>query len=131
MSTHVPYLDQLVTLKEALADPLQTSSLYTSEVSDVIIGELLGQGLSYVEWRSRLGRTHVWNEALKLRIIKMEYLMFKPEIGRMLSEPNTNPGLKSKSNSCSQIMKRLKGKTSETERLERLATRTLFGCNAK
>jgi hypothetical protein len=99
----------------------------TSEVPDAVVELVLGRGLSYLEWKSQLTRRrYLWNESLKLRIIRTEFLMFKPEIGKMLLETD---GVGSNSNSYIQIMKRLKGKTGDRE--ERIASGTLFGSNGK
>lgn len=97
---------------------------------DAVIGTLLGKGWGYSDWQRQIESLgYSWSEGLRLRIIKKEYLLFKPEIHELLSQPNTNGSLKSRSNSYKSITKRIKGKTGERER--RLNEGRLFGCEAK
>jgi hypothetical protein len=79
---------------------------------DTLIDQLLGQGLSYEDWRreleSRGGFT--WTETIKNIIIKKEFSFFREEILRLQSEPNTARTFKSKkTNSLESILKRLQG----------------------
>ena len=78
---------------------------------DTIIGQLLGQGLGYDDWKRKLENLggFTWNESIKNIIIKKEFNFFKKEILRLQSEPNTARGLKSKTNSLESILKRLQG----------------------
>jgi hypothetical protein len=78
---------------------------------DTIIGQLLGQGLGYDDWKRELENQggFAWTESLKNTIIKREFSFFREEILRLQSEPNTARGLKSKTNSLESILKRLQG----------------------
>lgn len=104
--------------------------MQANEAPDSVIRSLLGKGGSYADWQREITRQgYTWSEGLRLRIIRMEYLLFKPEIGELLAQPNTNGSLKSRSNSYKSITKRLKGKTGE--RQQRMQEETLFGSDAK
>jgi len=104
-------------------------TLPTSAVPDAVIDRLLGRGSSYDDWQRDVeAQDYVWSESLKNRIIKREYLKFKPEIALLLPI-NTNRSLRTRSNSNKGILKRLKGKTGE--RAQRLLDKTLFGSDAK
>jgi hypothetical protein len=78
---------------------------------DTIIGQLLGQGLGYNDWKRKLQNLggFTWNESIKNIIIKKEFSFFKEEILRLMSEPNKSRRLKSKTNSLESILKRLQG----------------------
>lgn len=130
MMSAFPHTEPSAIMDNTSTDLPSTSHLHPNEVADNVVEALLGRGLSYLEWKSQLTRKrYLWNEGLKLRIIRKEFLMFKPEIERMMLEPNTSAELGPKSNSYIQIMKRIKGKTGDRE--ERLASGTLFGSNGK
>jgi hypothetical protein len=81
------------------------------DVLDTTIDQLLGQGLGYDDWKLELENLggFAWTESLKNVIIRKEFTFFKEEILRLQSEPNTTPGLKSKTNSLESILKRLQG----------------------
>jgi hypothetical protein len=87
------------------------SLLQNGTALDTIIGQLLGQGLGYDDWKMELGNLggFAWTESLKNSIIKREFNFFREEILRLQSEPNTARGLKSKTNSLESILKRLQG----------------------
>jgi hypothetical protein len=78
---------------------------------DDIIGQLLGQGLGYDDWKRKLQNLggFTWNESIKNIIIKKEFIFFKEEILLLMSEPNKSRRLKSKTNSLESILKRLQG----------------------
>jgi len=104
-------------------------TLPTTAVPDTVIDLLLGRGSSYEDWQRDIeAQDYVWSESLKNRIIKREYLKFKPEIALLLPI-NTNGSLRTRSNSNKGILKRLKGKTGE--RAQKLRDETLFGSDAK
>ena len=85
--------------------------LENGDLLDTTIDQLLGQGLSYDDWKTELENIggFSWTESVKNLIIKKEFSFFKEEIQRLQSEPNTTPGLKSKTNSLESILKRLQG----------------------
>jgi hypothetical protein len=115
------------TSKRAAATTLNMQAI---GVPDAVIIGLLGKGWSYTDWQKEIERLgYTWNEGLRLRIIKKEYLLFKSEIGQLLSQPNTSNSLKSRSNSFKSIIKRIKGKTGERD--QRLQEGKLFGSDAK
>ena len=78
---------------------------------DTTIGQLLGQGLGYDDWKTELESVggFTWTENLKNLIIKREFNFFKEEILTLQSQPNTARGLKTKTNSLESILKRLQG----------------------
>jgi hypothetical protein len=78
---------------------------------DTAIGQLLGQGLGYDDWKTELESLggFTWTENLKNLIIKREFNFFKEEILTLQSQPNTAQGLKTKTNSLESILKRLQG----------------------
>jgi len=85
--------------------------LENGDLLDTTIDQLLGQGLGYDDWKMELENIggFAWTEGVKNIIIKKEFSFFKEEILRLQSEPNTTPGLKSKTNSLESILKRLQG----------------------
>ncbi|KAE9366222.1 hypothetical protein N431DRAFT_386458 [Stipitochalara longipes BDJ] len=85
--------------------------LENGDLIDTTIGQLLGQGLGYDDWKMELENLggFAWTESLKNVIIKKEFSFFKEEILRLQAEPNTTRGLKSKTNSLESILKRLQG----------------------
>jgi hypothetical protein len=88
----------------------QPTSVNGAEL-DTTIGQLLGQGLGYNDWKMELESLggFTWTENLKNIIIKKEFSFFKEEILTLQSEPNTAHGLKTKTNSLESILKRLQG----------------------
>jgi hypothetical protein len=110
------------------------------DVPIAVIDTLLGQGLGYDEWETRLrsqGYGDLWNENLKNIIIKREFEYFKDEILRLRGEPNTASKGKDvqKTNSSESIMKRLQGqewaKGKRGERDQRMKSKRLLGKDAK
>jgi hypothetical protein len=82
-----------------------------SVMLDTIIGQLLGQGLGYEDWKRKLENLggFTWNESIKNIIIKKEFSFFREEILRLIAEPNKSRKLKSRTNSLESIQKRLQG----------------------
>jgi hypothetical protein len=82
-----------------------------SVMLDTIIGQLLGQGLGYDDWKRKLENLggFTWNESIKNIIIKKEFSFFREEILRLIAEPNKSRKLKSRTNSLESILKRLQG----------------------
>jgi hypothetical protein len=114
--------------------------LLNRDVPLAVIDTLLGQGLGYDDWETRLrsqGYGDLWNENLKNIIIKREFEYFKVEILRLRGEPNTASKGKDvqKTNSSESIMKRLQGqewaKGKRSEREQRMKSKTLLGKDAK
>ncbi len=67
-------------------------------VLDAAIGQLLGQGLCYDDWKTEVESLGGFKriENLKTLIIKREFNFFKEEILTSQSQPNTAQGLKTK-----------------------------------
>jgi len=100
-----------------------------TKVPDLVLDGLLGKGWSYADWQRDIEAQHyVWSENLKNRIIKREYLRFKPEIALLL-QVHTPGTPRSTSRVYYNILRRLRGKTGE--RAERIRNGNLFGSDAK
>jgi hypothetical protein len=58
-----------------------------SVMLDTIIGQLLGQGLGYDDWKRKLENLggFTWNESIKNIIIKKEFSFFREEILRLIA----------------------------------------------
>jgi hypothetical protein len=101
------------------------------------IDEFLGRGLDDVQWKRVLeARGWIWNTNLRNTIINKEFVYFRPEIERLLSEPKIAQGTSSsKSNSRVSIHKRLMGEIwvdgVPDEKGERRRTKRLYGKLAK
>jgi hypothetical protein len=106
-------------------------------VLNTIIGQLLGQGLGYDDWKRKLQSLggFIWNESIKNIIIKKEFSFFRAEILLLMSEPNKSRRLKSKTNSLESILKRLQGlewaKGMPNEMEQRKRNGRLLGKDAK
>jgi hypothetical protein len=87
------------------------ASVENGVMLDTIIGQLLGQGLGYDDWKRKLQSLggFTWNESIKNIIIKKEFSFFREEILRLIAEPNKSRKLKSRTNSLESILKRLQG----------------------
>jgi hypothetical protein len=116
------------------------NSLLNREVPIAVIDSLLGQGLGYDDWETRLktkGYGDLWNENLKNMIIKREFEKFKDEILTLRAEPNTASKGKDvqKTNSSESILKRLQGQEwangKPNEKGERMQRGRLLGKDAK
>jgi hypothetical protein len=108
----------------------------SKSVHDAVIEDLLGLGLAYSEWRTKLESWgYMWNDKLKRMIIEKEWQFFKAEIQCLRSEPNISRSSRIISNSCASILKRLKGEIwaagVKDEREERRRVRRLLGKDAK
>jgi hypothetical protein len=116
------------------------TSLPNSGVPDEAIDNLLGYGLGYEDWESRLkaqGYGKLWNDHLKNTIIRREFEYFKDETLDLRAEPNEAKGGKEvpRTNSSASIMKRFQGhewvEGRPNERAWRLQNRRLLGKDAK
>lgn len=97
-----------------------------TDIPDGAIDALFGQGYNAEQWKVALeAQGYIWSPGLKTRIIGLQFLFFKEEIGRLLSAPATRRADGTISNSCKSILEVLKGETGERD--QRLQDRRLFG----
>lgn len=92
------------------------------------INELLGYGHDAGTWQRRLEEQgYTWQKGWKKVIIGQEFVFFKEEISRLLSQPGIRRRDNTLSNSCKSILQVLRGETGIDERDQRLRDRLLFG----
>lgn len=99
------------------------------EIPEDVINNLLGRGYDAQRWKSELEHQgYTWRPGLKNIIIGQQFLFFKEEIRRLLSEPVTRRGDNTRSNSCKSVLEVIRGETGlYFERYQRLQDRLLFG----
>lgn len=95
---------------------------------------MLGLGWSHKDWELHLiSQNYAWNDRVKTSIISKEIRLFKDEILRLRSEPDTIPGehFNARTNAMPRIWKRLRGdewiKGTPNEKEQRLSSKRLLG----
>ncbi|KAN0095534.1 hypothetical protein V8E51_016245 [Hyaloscypha variabilis] len=109
--------DSVFQSKTFMHDTLTGKALLENvDVLYTTIDQLLGQGLGYNDWNLELENlgAFAYPKSLQNLIIEKEFAFFKEEILRLQSQPNTTPGLKSKTNSLESILSQ--GSTSKRSR---------------